>query len=61
LEVNGGSKEYLILGSVEAEPVKGIISHLSPLGSLLINKKIGDIIELRLTGKVVKYKILKIK
>ena len=39
-----GSKEvaYLILGSEETDPSRGVISHKSPLGAALMGKKVGD-------------------
>lgn len=53
LENEGKLKTYQILGSLESDPKRGLISDLSPLGSSLLNKKIGDTVEVR--GK--KYKI----
>jgi transcription elongation factor GreA len=55
-----GEKTYLILGSTETDPQKGVISHVSPLGSALIGKKIGEIVILKIMGKEVGYKITKI-
>lgn len=46
LEKQGKIKTYTILGSSESNPAEGIISHLSPLGSKLIGKKINDVVEL---------------
>ena len=56
-----GEKTFQILGSTETDPKSGIISRNSPLGKTLINKKVGDIIELQLGEKKTSYKILKIK
>ena len=58
-----GEKEitYQILGSSETSPQKGIISHLSPIGSALLGHKIGDVVEIKLANKNVKYKIIKIQ
>ena len=51
--------EYTIVGSAEADPFKGKISNVSPLGKALLGKKIGDIIEVASpTGDMIKYKIL---
>jgi transcription elongation factor GreA len=52
-------KTYLILGPSETDPVNNIISHKSPLGSVLIDKKIGD--KIKITGRDIEYKILKIE
>lgn len=61
LEVEGVIKNYQILGSLETNPEKGLISYKSPLGSVLINKKKGEMVELLLNGKTRLYKILDIK
>ena len=37
--------EYKIVGSTEANSLKGKISNESPVGKALIGKKIGDVIE----------------
>ncbi|HHZ03012.1 MAG TPA: transcription elongation factor GreA [Tissierellia bacterium] len=51
--------EYTIVGSAEADPFKGKISNVSPLGKALLNKKIGEIIEVASpTGDMIKYQIL---
>jgi transcription elongation factor GreA len=60
LEVNGKEKIYQILGSEETNPTAGVISRNSPLGSALIGRKIGDLIEINLPDKIIKYKIIKI-
>ncbi len=33
---------YTIVGTVEANPVKGLISNVSPLGHALVGKRVGD-------------------
>lgn len=47
LKIKEEHKTYTILGASESNPSQGIISHLSPLGSLLLGKKVGDIIKLK--------------
>lgn len=42
LETKGMQKTFFIVGSHEANPIQGRISHLSPLGVRLIGHKIGD-------------------
>jgi transcription elongation factor GreA len=62
LEKNGKEKiVFKLVGSSEADPTKGLISNLSPLGSLLLNKKVGDVVVLNLKGSKITYKILKIE
>ena len=34
---------YTIVGTVEANPIKGLISNISPLGRAIIDKNVGDI------------------
>lgn len=57
----GKQKTYQILGSSETNPQKGIISYLSPLGSALIGKKVGEIVKVRMMDKEAQYKIIKIE
>jgi transcription elongation factor GreA len=54
-------KTYLILGSSETNPQKGIISRSSPIGASLIGKKINDKVKIKLADKEVEYKIIKIE
>ena len=51
--------EYNILGKSDLD--NGIISDLSPLGSALMNKKVGDVVDVHTpSGKIIKMKILDI-
>jgi len=51
--------EYIIVGSAEADPFKGKISNVSPLGKALLGKKIGEIIEVASpSGDMIKYEVL---
>jgi transcription elongation factor GreA len=43
---NGQTKEYQVVGTVEADPVAGKISDESPIGKALIGKYVGDIVEI---------------
>ncbi|MGC9046627.1 MAG: transcription elongation factor GreA [Minisyncoccia bacterium] len=52
--------EFTIVGSEEADPVKGFISNESPLGKNLLGKKVGDIIEINTPRGKIQYEILKI-
>ena len=61
VDVSGKQKTFLILGSSETNPERGIISHNSPIGSALIGKKLGNRIKIKLADKTVEYKIIKIK
>ena len=61
VEVAGREKTYLILGSSETNPERGIISSRSPLGSALIGKKLGNQIKIKLADRETEYKIIKIE
>src|SRR6056297_912692 len=53
--------EYKIVGSAEADPFKGKISNVSPLGKTLIGKKPGETVVVETPdGGNVEYKILNI-
>ncbi|HSD12361.1 MAG TPA: transcription elongation factor GreA [Patescibacteria group bacterium] len=47
IESDGKEKVLTIVGSTEADPLKGLISNESPLGQALLGKKIGEIAELK--------------
>jgi transcription elongation factor GreA len=51
---------FSIVGSAEADPMENKISNESPVGSALIGKKVGDIVEVQVPDGVNKYKILDI-
>ena len=42
LNQNGNEEEYTIVGSPEADPAQGRISNESPVGKALLNKRVGD-------------------
>lgn len=51
---------YTIVGSVEADPTENRISNESPVGESLMEKKVGDVIEVDIPEGKAKYKIVKI-
>jgi len=54
LEIAGKKKKYLILGSSETNPSKGVISHSSPIGSALMGCEAGDKVKIKLEkGEIV--------
>ncbi len=61
IENNGKQKTYQILGSVETNPQKGIISYNSPIGTALMGRKIGEVIKIKIGNKEVIYKIIAIE
>lgn len=60
VESNGSQKTYQILGSTQTDPQKGIISHNSPIGSVLLEHKVGDSVKVLLNGREVLYLIVSI-
>jgi len=57
LKSKNGTKEFEIVGSVEADPMNGRISDESPIGQALIGKKIGENVEIKTPAETVTYKI----
>lgn len=60
VEVEGEKDEFIIVGTMEANPSKGKISNESPVGKALMNHKVGDEVVITSPIKTV-YKIKKIK
>ncbi|HEY5600502.1 MAG TPA: transcription elongation factor GreA [Patescibacteria group bacterium] len=58
LETDGKTIEYTIVSAQEADPVKNKLSDVSPLGNLLLGRKTGEKVILKLPGIETKYKIL---
>lgn len=52
--------EYLIVGSTEADPIKGKISDESPVGSALLGHKISEIVSVEAPMGVLEYEIVNI-
>ena len=53
--------EYKMVGSTEANSLKGKISNESPVGKALIGAKKGDVVEVETQVGILKYKILEIE
>ncbi len=60
VEVDGQIDEFIIVGTLEANPTLGKISNESPVGKALLGHKVGDEVVLSSPVKVV-YKIKSIK
>ena len=52
--------EYKIVGSIESDPDKNLVSNASPIGKGLMGKKVGDIVSIVTPGGEIQMKILKI-
>jgi transcription elongation factor GreA len=57
LSGNKVDKTFTVVGSVEADPLNGLISDESPIGKALLGKKLGDDVEIVLPSETVQYKI----
>jgi len=60
VEQDGVRREFRIVGAPEADPSKGLISNESPVGSALLGKAVGDVVDVHVPKGVVKVKIIKI-
>jgi transcription elongation factor GreA len=54
-------ENYHIVGPTEADPRNGRISHQSPIGVALMNKKVGQVAEAETPGGKIKFKIIKVE
>lgn len=52
--------EYKIVGSIESDPDRGWVSNVSPIGSGLIGKKKGEIVDIKTPNGTFQVKILAI-
>ena len=53
--------EYKIVGSTEANSLKGKISNESPVGKALMGAKVGDKVKVETQAGVIQYKVLEIQ
>jgi transcription elongation factor GreA len=60
-EGNKKPETFTIVGAAEANPKGGLISNESPLGSALLDKQVGDAVEVEAPDGVIRFKIVKIK
>jgi len=60
VEVRGVKKNYKIVGANEANPVEGLISNESPLGSAFIGRRVGEEFVIETPGGAMTYRILSI-
>jgi len=60
ITVDGKDDEFIIVGTLEANPISGKISNESPVGKALLGKKVGDEISISSPKKKM-YKIKQIK
>lgn len=52
---------FYVVGGKEADPRIGRISNESPIGSALMNHKVGDVVQAETPGGKIKFKIIKVE
>lgn len=60
VELNGRVDEFMIVGKVEANPIKKRISNESPVGSALLGARTGDTLEIKTPASQLFCKVLSI-
>lgn len=58
--MTGDKTQYTIVGSMEADPFAGRISNESPIGAALMDKVIGEVVEIEVPGGKKKLEILEV-
>ena len=56
----GASKDFQVVGTVEADPLNGKISDESPIGKALMGQSLGDKVEIKTPAETATYKIVSI-
>lgn len=59
--IHTGQETYTVVTPLEANPLEGKISNESPVGKALIEKKVGDKVEVQIGGIKKELRIIKIK
>jgi transcription elongation factor GreA len=57
---DGKTKEFQVVGTVEADPLNGKISDESPIGKALLGKKVGEEVEIKTPAETATYKIVEV-
>lgn len=53
----GDEEEYLIVGTLEADPAENRISNESPVGRAVLGQKVGAVVEVEAPGGLARYQI----
>jgi transcription elongation factor GreA len=61
LHSNGKKEIFTVVGEWEADPENKKISHESPLGKVLLNKKVGDKVQVEAPAGKITYAIISVK
>ncbi len=60
LKADGKTKEFQVVGTVEADPLNGKISDESPIGQALLGKKLGESVEIKTPADTTVFKVVEI-
>ncbi len=60
-EGNRKPETFKIVGAAEANPKEGLISNESPLGKALLQKRVGDIVDVNAPDGVLRFRVVEIK
>jgi transcription elongation factor GreA len=60
LKSDGKTKEFQVVGTVEADPLSGKISDESPIGVALLGKSVGEKVDLVTPADTITYKVIEI-
>ncbi len=55
------AETFRIVGTPEADPIDGKVSHESPLGRALLGRQVGDIVAIKAPGGEIAFRITEIK
>lgn len=61
LHVNGKKEVFTVVGEWEADPTNKKISHESPLGKVLMNKRVGDKVQVEAPAGKITYSVVSIE
>ncbi len=61
VESEGESQTYVIVGSSEANPVAGRLSHVSPVGRALVGARAGDEVVVELPVGSITYRVVEVR
>ncbi len=60
-EEGSETETWFLVGTKEANPREGMISHESPIGKALLDKKVGNVVNVKTPGGSISLKIIKIE
>ncbi len=61
VENGEGKNEFSLVGHLEADPTKGKLSEMSPIGAALIGKKVGETVQIDVPDGKITFKIVEIR